>query len=50
MRGNRTPAVLATSALESAPKNRPKGHMTLCHLSFQASVLPDVANFRVEIM
>ena len=31
VRGNRTPAVLAASALDSAPENRPKGHMALSH-------------------
>ena len=37
VRGNRAPAVLAASALDSAPENRPKGHMALSHSSFQAS-------------
>jgi hypothetical protein len=35
VRGNRTAAVLAAAALDSAP--RPKGHMALSHSSFQAS-------------
>src|SRR5678810_617408 len=37
VRGNRTPAVLAASALDSAPENRPKSHMALSHSSLQAS-------------
>jgi hypothetical protein len=44
VRGNRTPAVLAVSASDSAPDDRPKGHIALRHSSFQASALPEVAD------
>src|SRR6185295_4126113 len=37
VRGNRTSAVLAASALDSAPENRPKDHMALSHSLIQAS-------------
>jgi hypothetical protein len=37
VRGNRTPAILAAFAWDSAPEDRPKGHMALSHSSFQAS-------------
>ena len=35
--GNSAAAVLAASALHSAPEDHPKGHMALSHSSFQAS-------------
>jgi hypothetical protein len=37
VRGNRTPAFLAASALDSASEDRPNGYMALNHSSFQAS-------------
>jgi hypothetical protein len=37
VRGNRILAVLAASALDYAPDDRPKGRMALIHSSFQAS-------------
>ena len=40
VRGTGTPAVLATSALDSGPEDRPKGQMVLSHSSFQASGFP----------
>ena len=45
VRGNGTYAVLAASALDSAPEDRPKGHMALSHSSFQASGFTAVADF-----
>src|SRR5437879_5431937 len=42
---NRTPEVLAASALDSAPEDRPKGNMALSHSSFQAPAFPEVAAF-----
>jgi hypothetical protein len=37
VRGNRVPAVLAASALDSAPEDCPKRYVTLSHSSFQAA-------------
>jgi hypothetical protein len=37
VRGNKIPKVLAASALDSAPEDRPKGYMALNHSSFQHS-------------
>jgi len=45
VRGNRTPAVLAASASDSAPDYLPKRHMALSHSSFQAPV-KSVAKFK----
>jgi len=36
-RGKRTPAILAASALDWAPEDRPKGYMTLSNSSFKAA-------------
>jgi hypothetical protein len=39
VRGNRIPAVLDASALDSVPENRPEGPSALSRSSFQASGL-----------